>query len=190
MIARTVTCAALLLGACTSTLPQPSTLQDPFWAGLQALCGKAFRGQVVEGTAPSDDAFRSVELVMHVRECAPDEIRIPFHAGTNRSRTWVLTRNPEGLRLKHDHRHEDGKPDAVTQYGGDTRDRGTASRQSFPADAYTAELIPAAATNTWTLEIAPGATFAYALRRADRRFRVEFDLTKPVAPPPPPWGAN
>jgi hypothetical protein len=180
----------LLLCGCAARAPEPTSAQDAFWSALQSLCGQAFRGQVVEGTAASDDAFRNAELVMHVRECAPDAIRIPFHAGTNRSRTWVLTRAAGGLRLKHDHRHEDGKPDAVTQYGGDTRDAGTASRQEFAADAYTATLIPAAATNIWTVEVVPGAQFAYALRRADRRFRVEFDLTRPVAAPPAPWGAN
>jgi hypothetical protein len=129
---------------------------------------------------------------MHVRECSPDEIRIPFHVGDDRSRTWVLTRTPEGLRLKHDHRHADGSEDAVTQYGGDTRDGGTAEWQEFAADAHTALLIPAASTNVWTVEVVPGDLFAYALRRegTDRRFRVEFDLTRPVPAPPAPWGAG
>jgi hypothetical protein len=167
---------------------QPS--QDPFWKRLQSLCGKAYRGQLAEGNA-SDDRFRQAELVMHVRQCTATEIRIPFHAGADRSRTWVLTRTTQGLRLKHDHRHEDGSEDRVTQYGGDTRDPGTAERQEFYADAHTAELIPAAAANIWTVEVAPGARFAYALRRegTDRRFRVDFDLTRPIGPPPPPWGA-
>jgi ketosteroid isomerase-like protein len=95
----------------------------------------------------------------------------------------VLTRTPEGLRLKHDHRHADGTEDAVTQYGGDTKDPGSNGRQEFHADAHTASLIPAASTNIWTVEIVPGTRFVYALRRVgtDRRFRVEFDLTRPVA---------
>jgi len=129
---------------------------------------------------------------MHVRSCAPTEIRIPFHLGPNRSRTWVITRTETGLRLKHDHRHEDGSEDPVTQYGGDTRTTGTNTKQEFYADAHTATLIPAARTNVWTVEIMSGDRFAYALRRegTDRRFRVEFDLTKPVEAPPPPWGAR
>jgi len=129
---------------------------------------------------------------MHVRDCAPGEIRVPFHAGTNRSRTWVITRTPDGLRLKHDHRHEDGTSDSVTLYGGDTRNAGTALKQEFHADPHTASLIPAARTNIWTIEVLPGERFAYALRREGtvRRFRVEFDLQKPVPPPPPPWGAK
>jgi hypothetical protein len=182
--------AVLLLGACATHAPRPAAPQDAFWSQLRSLCGQAYRGTLVEGSAPSDEAFRKLELVMHVRECGEAAIRIPFHAGADRSRTWVLTRTPQGLRLKHDHRHEDGTEDAVTQYGGDTREAGTAARQEFHADAHTASLIPAAATNVWSVEVDPGARFAYALRREGRRFRVEFDLADPVAPPPPPWGAG
>lgn len=164
--------------------------QDLFWKNLSALCGQAFEGRVVEGTAPSDAAFREQRLVMHVRACGENEIRIPFHVGSDRSRTWVITRTPQGLRLKHDHRHEDGTEDKVTQYGGDTAASGAAGRQNFPADDFTAALIPAAATNIWTLMIEPGKMFGYGLRREaeGRRFRVEFDLAKPVAIPPAPWG--
>jgi len=165
--------------------------QDVFWKNLRALCGQAFEGRMIEGTAPSDAAFAGQRMVMHVRACGENEIRIPFHVGTNRSRTWVITRTPAGLRLKHDHRHEDGSEDKVTQYGGDTAAAGGAGRQDFPADAFTAQLIPAAATNIWTVSIEPGKVFGYGLRREaeGRRFRVEFDLTKPVAVPPAPWGS-
>jgi hypothetical protein len=185
--------AAATLAGCASVADPVAADpgQDAFWQRLQSLCGQAYRGRLVEGNA-SDDAFRQAALVMHVRRCTPAEIRIPFHAGADRSRTWVLSRTAQGLRLKHDHRHEDGSEDAITQYGGDTRDRGTAGHQEFHADAHTASLIPAAAANIWTVEIVPGAQFAYALRRegTDRRFRVEFDLARPVAAPPPPWGAT
>jgi len=169
----------------------PAGAQDEFWSRLSALCGNAYRGELAEGNE-SDSLFRRMELVMHVRECGPTEIRIPFHAGDDRSRTWVLTRTADGLRLKHDHRHEDGSEDAVTQYGGDTRDAGTAERQEFHADAHTAQLIPAARANVWTVELVPGERFAYALRRegTDRRFRVAFDLTAPVAAPPAAWGSE
>lgn len=129
---------------------------------------------------------------MHVRECGPTEIRVPFHVGDDRSRTWVLTRTGSGLRLKHDHRHEDGSEDEVTQYGGDTAEPGTATRQEFPADQHTASLIPEATTNVWTVELEPGEEFVYALRRegTDRRFRIAFDLTRTVDRPPSPWGAR
>jgi hypothetical protein len=182
------------VGGCRQQLaPVPSAVatQDSFWAGLQSICGRAYAGRLIEGNA-SDSAFRTSELRMHVRSCSPTEIRIPFHLGADRSRTWVITRTETGLRLKHDHRHDDGTEDAITQYGGDTRSVGTNTTQEFHADAQTATLIPAARTNIWTVEIMPGARFVYALRRegTDRRFRVEFDLTKPIAAPPPPWGAR
>ncbi len=162
--------------------------QADYWARLQSLCGKAYEGRVIENVPPSA-AFEGKTLVMHVRECADSVIRVPFHVGDDRSRTWVITRTASGLRLKHDHRHEDGKPDSVTQYGGDARAPGTAAAQDFPADSFTAALIPASATNIWTVEIEPATRFVYALRRegTERRFRVEFDLTRPVAAPPPPW---
>lgn len=178
--------ALLLLLASVSGAADPP---DPFWTALRALCGKAFEGRVVEGTEPSDEAFRKERLVMHVRTCDPAEVRIPFHAGANRSRTWVITPTTTGLRLKHDHRHEDGSEDRITQYGGETRAADAPLRREFFADAHTAALIPAAAENVWTLALEPGRTFAYALRRErqGRRFRVEFDLSREVPPPPAPW---
>ena len=128
---------------------------------------------------------------MHVRLCDEGQVRVPFFVGDDRSRTWVISRTPLGLRLKHDHRHEDGSEDSITMYGGDTVEPGSATRQDFPADAHTASIVPAAATNIWTLEIIPGESFTYALRRegTERRFRVEFDLSSPIPAPPPPWGS-
>lgn len=172
------------------SLVSAASPQDEFWQSLQRLCGQAFAGRMTEGTAASDAAFQGQRMVMHVRQCGENEIRIPFHVGENRSRTWVITRTPTGLRLKHDHRHEDGNEDAVTQYGGDTQDAGTAEAQEFHADDFTAQLIPAARTNIWTMRVDGGKIFTYALRRdaENRRFAVEFDLTQPIPAPPAPWG--
>jgi hypothetical protein len=65
-------------------------------------------------------------------------------------------------------------------------------RQHFPADEETKALLlregnAAGVDNVWAIE-ATAQAFAYELRRPNRFFRVEFDLTEPVAPPPPPWG--
>ena len=173
----------------TALAGEQASARDAFWASLNTLCGTSYEGRVVEDSS-QDSTFANSRLVMHVRSCSDTEIRIPFHVGDDRSRTWVLTRTENGLRLKHDHRHEDGSEDEITQYGGDTNAAGTAQRQEFPADAHTASLIPAAATNVWTVELVPSRIFAYALRRdgTDRRFRVEFDLAAPVPTPPAPWG--
>lgn len=178
-------------GSAADGRPDPDS--DPqlvFWSHLESLCGQAFEGRVTE-SVPPDPSFEGVRIVMHVRSCDFAEIRIPFHVGEDRSRTWVITPTAVGLRLKHDHRHEDGTEDEVTQYGGDSRGQGGANAQDFFADAFTAGLVPEAATNVWSLEVRPGESFAYALRRegSDRRFRVEFDLTRPVDAPPPPWGS-
>lgn len=183
--------AALSLSCAAAGSARPSArTQNQFWASLQALCGNAYAGRIVQ-SVPLDTAFTGKDLVMHVRECSSSAIRIPFHIGTNRSRTWVFTRTGSGLRLKHDHRHADGSADAVTQYGGDTRSSGSAQVQEYHADSLTAVLIPAARTNVWTVEVTDGVLFAYALRRegTERRFRVEFDLSRTVSPPPAPWGS-
>ncbi len=165
------------------------TPQDTFFSALAAMCGQAFEGRVIEDSS-LDSAFATSTLVMHVRECNDSVIRIPFHVGENRSRTWVVSKMNGAMRLKHEHRHEDGSEDSVTQYGGDTREAASSSAQEFYADAHTATLIPAAATNVWTMAVQPGVSFVYALRRegTERRFRVEFDLSRAVAAPPAPWG--
>lgn len=165
--------------------------RDQFWAALTTMCGEAYGGRVTE-SVPPDSVMSASTLVMHVRDCGGDTIRIPFHVGENRSRTWVFTRSPAGIRLKHDHRHQDGVPDSVTMYGGDTRGDGTADTQEFFADSLTASLIPAARANVWTVELRPRSTFVYALRRegSDRRFRAEFDLSAAVPTPPPAWGST
>jgi hypothetical protein len=185
--------ASLVLAGCAHS-PVPATPQDAFFARLSSLCGKAFAGDIASPPVEADASFAGKTLVMHVRECSADTIRIPFHVGEDRSRTWVITRTATGLRLKHDHRHEDGSEDAQTQYGGDTATPGSANRQEFPADAYSKDLfirgnIPQSATNVWAMEVT-STLFAYELRRPSRFFRVEFDLTRPIAPPPPPWGAR
>jgi len=163
---------------------------DIFWNNLQTLCGKAFAGTVANAPA-EDTTFNDKALVMHVRSCEKDRIRIPFFVGENRSRTWVLTRQKNGrILLKHDHRHQDGKPDKVTMYGGVTTNSGSAIRQMFPADDETVKAITAAAANVWWIELVPNDYFTYNLRRigTDRYFRIKFDLKNEVKTPEAPWG--
>jgi hypothetical protein len=195
-MSRVASVVCLTVAACATigsgTLPLAAE-QEAFWRRLQTLCGQAFEGRIAFASgSPGDTALATQRLVMHVRNCATDEIRIPFHVGSDRSRTWVFTRTSSGLRLKHDHRHEDGQPDGVTMYGGDTRDHGEPWRQSFPADSFTASLNPLFSTNVWTIDVQPGQSFGYELQRigTNRRFRAEFDLTRRVPEPPPPWGAQ
>ncbi|ALO45280.1 alkyl/aryl-sulfatase [Pseudohongiella spirulinae] len=192
--------SALVLSYCTTNAnpvtnvaPTPA---DAFMANIAQYCGQSFSGRIVANNPPvDDDPFEGQSLVMQVRECTANEIRIPFHVGNDHSRTWILTRTDDGLRLKHDHRHEDGSDDAVTMYGGDTEDVGTAMRQEFPVDQFSIDMfthegLMVSLTNVWAMEIHPGRHFYYELARrdSDRLFRVEFDLGQPVSAPPPPWG--
>jgi catechol 2,3-dioxygenase-like lactoylglutathione lyase family enzyme len=176
-----------LLGtAAGSSTAAPASIpaQDRFYASLRALCGKRFTGRIIADTpAPTGaDPFTGARLEMFVRDCGEQELRIPFTVGEDRSRTWILTRLDGGLRFKHDHRHEDGTPDEVTMYGGDTRAAGSIRRQEFPVDEesrenFRANGLNASLDNVWAIEIDPGERFVYELARpSGRLFRVEFDL--------------
>ena len=185
----TAALASVVLGTGSAAHADPA---DDFLRTLRSHCNRAYAGRLVD-PQPADSAMLGQPLVMHVRGCG-DTVRVPFHVGDNRSRTWVFTRTAQGARLKHDHRHEDGSEDRVTQYGGDAVPgvrTHTATHLEFAADSYTGTLLPASKANVWTVELTP-SRFSYQLRRegSDRRFRVDFDLTKPVAAPPAPWGAT
>lgn len=203
---------AMALAACahgaSETATSTAAPQDEFWAALSSHCGKAYAGGLTSNEAPDAD-MRGMEMAMHVRECSDQRIAIPFHirqadGSWNRSRTWLITRTGAngsgGLRLKHDHRHEDGTEDDVTMYGGDTAAPGTARVQDFPVDAESVALferegLTVSVTNVWRVAVDPAGTdapvFAYRLMREGanaRNFRVEFDLSQPIPAPPAPWG--
>ncbi|MCH8491117.1 MAG: hypothetical protein LAT81_14475, partial [Oceanicaulis sp.] len=141
--------------------------------GLGALCGQSFAGTITSPEDPRDEGFAGRDLVMHVRECMDDEVRVPFHVGDNHSRTWLITRLEDGrLRLKHDHRMEDGSEDVLTQYGGETEAPPEGARADFVVDTFSQELfvregIPESATNIWIMELTDTA-FHYRLTRENR----------------------
>ncbi len=201
-----------LLSAC-ATMPQAPALpasQEAFWDNLSSHCGNTYEGALASSDERDAD-FAGRTMLAHWAECSDTRIAIAFQVESglantmdnplwDRSRTWVVTRTADGLRLKHDHRHEDGSEDAVTQYGGDTLSAGTARVQDFPVDAYSIAMferegLDVSLTNVWRIEVAPadapGAMFAYQLTRRNdptRLFRVEFDASDEVAAPPPAWG--
>ena len=181
----------IMSAMCAMPVMAVSTEQVEFFDHIAAHCGKAFEGIVTAGNS-ADSAFSGKTLVMHVRECSDKELKVPFHVGDDHSRTWVITKTDSGLRLKHDHRHQDGSEDKVTMYGGDTIDNGTAQLQSFPVDQFsidnfTQNGLSQSVTNVWHVGISD-TSYLYRLTRENRDFKVEFDLTKPVALPPTPWG--
>ncbi len=188
--------ASTMAPAPAAAIETPAAPADAFLAAIASHCGQAFQGRIIANEPqPDGDPFVGQRLVMHVRECSEEEVRVPFHVGEDNSRTWILTRTDTGLRLKHDHRHEDGSDDDVTMYGGDTDAAGTAQRQSFPVDEFSIEMflregLTPSVSNVWAMEIEPGERFLYELSRTaeNRLFQVEFDLTTPVDRPPTPWG--
>ncbi len=175
---RKACCSALLVVTVASCHPVSDlSSADAFYARLQALCGSVYQGVTVFPEDPGDD-FRDQPLTARFETCDGSPIRIPFEVGSNRSRTWLIRPVETGLELKHDHRHVDGTPDEITLYGGRTETAGTPGEQSFAADDYTAELIPAAATNIWTLRLSEdGQTLIYALTRHGKP-RYEAHLTR------------
>ena len=167
----TASAAALLtLAGCSDSGEQETSetgagtgsAQDIFFAALSSHCGKAFAGTLVSEDAVDAD-FADAEMVMHVKECSDTKIAVPFHVTGeggewDRSRTWLITRDGEKLRLKHDHRHEDGTSDKVTMYGGDTVEDGTDRAQHFVVDPESIALfkendLPDSVTNVWTVEV-------------------------------------
>ena len=170
--------AALLIHALPAAKPAaadaaPSGAAE-FFADLRKLCGQRFEGET-EFPSDPDHPLGGKKLVIEIAQCSDTEVRIPFAAGEDRSRTWVLTLNADGLLLKHDHRHPDGTPDEITMYGG-WAIGGDASHQRFAADADTAKLIPDAATNVWTMGFdAESGRFSYALERNGQpRYKALF----------------
>lgn len=153
---------------------------DDFFSQLAARKGKTFYGKAVymPDTVKSND-FWGKKLAFTVESVSAGQLRIPFDVGTNKSRTWIITKTGETLQLKHDHRHDDGSPDSITNYGGiSDREKGTARVQYFPADEFTAKLLPAARTNRWIMQFSEdGRKFYYILERDQvMRFKAEFDL--------------
>ena len=176
-------------------VPKDSSAANVYFKGLATLCGRGAYGGALVSNDAADADFRGQTIVMGPAVCSADEIRLPLAVGEDRSRTWVVTRTAEGLRLKHDHRHKDGSEDALTQYGGDSFGEGSATWQVFPVDAqtralFTREGIEVSNQNTWGMEIRPGEAFAYQMWRPQRNFRLEFDLTREVTAPPLPWGVE
>lgn len=174
-------CASVMLwgvaskGA-TAASTQAETQAD-FFENLKKLCGQRFEGETAF-PQDKDHPLAGKRLVMSVETCREKEIRIPFHVGEDKSRTWILTLTDAGLLFKHDHRHADGTPDKITMYGGLAAPSGTQYTQNFPADAETAKLIPEAATNVWTLQINPEKRqFTYYLERnKEPRYKALFNL--------------
>lgn len=152
---------------------------DEFFTNLYALCGETFVGS---STYPESDdhVLVGTELRAHLSSCDENTIYIDLiRGGDTWHATWVVSQRDDGLHLYHDHIGEKEYPEGeepLTGYGGYADDRGTATKQYFPADDYTAEILPEASTNVWMMEMEPeNGTFVYYLERhQEPRFRAEL----------------
>ena len=166
--------AMSVLAGCATTAPVDP--RDAFMATLQGMCGQRFEGALAYAIDPNSE-FRGKKISTEV-VCTAAGVRMPVLVGEDRSRTWIFTRPAAGLELRHDHRHLDGSPDAVTMYGGMAKEGGTARSQAFLADAATARMVPGAETNVWTVSLSEdGKVLSYRLERHARP-RAEFVMTR------------
>lgn len=167
--------AACLAFVC-ATAANASDTRDQFMATLKSMCGQRFEGGLTYAIDPKNpfvDKKMSTEVI-----CTSTDVRLPVSVGDDRSRTWIFTRSPAGLDLRHDHRHPDGTPDAVTMYGGMANDAGAALSQSFLADAHTFKVFPGSETNVWTISFSSdGTVLTYHLDRHAKP-RIEFVLKR------------
>lgn len=156
---------------------EASGSQTAFFENIKKLCGQSFEG-ATEFPLDPDHPLAGKKLVITVDSCSEKEIRIPFQVGEDKSRTWILRLDQQGLLFKHDHRHADGTPDEVTMYGGRAASEGTEYRQRFPADSDTKKLIPEAATNVWMIELnKEKMQLVYYLERHNEpRYRAVFKM--------------
>jgi hypothetical protein len=158
-------------------------VHQAFFDNLAQLCGATLEG---DGVYPDDPDHQLVGtgLRNYISECEDDRIRIELYrnGGEYWHGAWVLEKRERGLHLFHDHlgeeRTEEDLDGASHGYGGYANHDGTPTRQYFPADEVTAEMLPEAATNVWMMEMDLDAgTFVYYLERhGEPRFRAEMEL--------------
>ena len=182
----------ILLAACSRETPPDVSGTDAWFTAMSQQCGNAYPGKLTLAP-PGDDMLTGTEmLVVHFRECSDSLLKAPFHIeieadnSWNRSRTWIFTHHGNNIELRHDHRKPDGSDDAVTMYGGFTIDEGSAVTQIFksvPRSEETGQF------RGWRIEIEPGIRYTYGtVRDSLWSWRIDFDLSEAIEPPPPPWG--
>jgi hypothetical protein len=183
---RLVIILAVTVGACARGAPDDP--QVAFWQSIRSLCGQAFEGRLIEGSA-ADRAALVEPLVLEVWQCYSGELRLAVHAGDDHSRVWLVTPTSDGLALHHSLHGPDGEALPYSGYGGETVGLGTATTQVFLPDQETLADVPTSEGAEWVLEVVPGDRFTYRLRTpAAADFRVDFDLDARAARQPAPWG--
>ncbi len=164
--------------------------QLAFWNRIQQHCGNAYEGKVADATPFYAGTLEAETIKIHFRDCTDRLTHISLHIDDDHSRNLLLTKTATTLRLKHDHRYEDGSEEEITQYGGDAPSPGLETRQIFEADDHTEEILPERFDNFWFLDFMDDSTFAYGVHwpKHGNSIRIEFDITNTVDAPPAPWG--
>ncbi len=163
--------------------------QLAFWENIQSYCGNAYEGILADAT-PYYQSFDADKIVIHFRNCTDTLTHISLHLDDDHSRNLLITKQPGTLQLKHDHRHEDGTEDDITQYGGMANSPGLENRQIFYADEHTADILPLRHDNFWFVDLMDDETLAYGVHwpKQGNSIRMEFDISTPIEAPPTPWG--
>ena len=158
----------------------PETPQEAFFSNLGSLCGETFVGESVYPEEAPDHVLVGTELRAYVKSCEEEKIEVDFiRDGDTWHATWVLEKREGGLHLYHEHIgdnvYEEGE-EPLTGYGGYADDRGNEYKQYFAADEHTAEILPEAVTNVWSMEYIPEEEkFVYYLERHEEpRFKAEL----------------
>lgn len=170
-----------------SLLSQEISESQKFWNTLKSLCGNAYEGKL---ELPKEDKqFGGKKLLIHIKSCSDNVIKVPLFVGEDKSRVWIFTYKNNRIELKHQHSHADGTQDKITMYGGTATNDGQAIIQVFPADEATKNMLPQASTNIWWVSV-NNTELTYNLRRlgTDTVFKIVMDLTKQVKTPSDPWG--
>ena len=186
--------ALLLLAAlagCATIVPAPPAATPPqlFFERLSALCGGAYVGRVVS-TDPADREMAASRLVVEVRECSEREVRIAYPCRQRPQPRLDRHAHPGGAAAQA-HPPPPGRDRGCAQplwrrqrRGGRRRGGRTSPPTPSPATSSCARAFRNRSPTSGRWNSSPGRRLAYALRRPNRNFRVEFDLTRPIANPP------
>ncbi len=180
----------LIVTACSEEQSGITETQNAFWENIQQHCGNAYSGTLGDATPHYSAVANAETFTLHFFNCTENLTHIALHVDDNRSRNLMLTKTGHTLRLKHDHRYENGSEEEISQYGGEAPGTGLSHRQIFWADGFTARILPQRYDNFWFLDMMNETTFAYGVHwpKEGHSIRLEFDIANPIETPPAPWG--
>lgn len=158
--------------------------QGAFWDGLEPACGQVLPGEMLSRRSADRD-WRRRGVSLDLVECSREGIRMVLAVGDDRSRSWTLTPQDDGILFRIE--RAEGTGPGVSGYGGLSTEGPDAMRQVFPADAVTKEMfaernLVLALENVWSLTLDPEAGhLTYEVERISGGRKMRFDLNGAVA---------